>query len=159
MKSIDQKFKITVLESSDEHPSYFSEMKKMAIEQLDRSYAPYSGFHVGAALVLEDGIICGGSNQENASYPLCMCAERTALYHMAALHNAPIVALAVTAKYKGELVKEPAAPCGACRQVILEYEERQNQAIKIYLIGADKSYCFESAKSLLPMSFGRDNLL
>jgi len=159
MKSIDQKFKITVLQSSDEHPSYFSEMKAMAIAQLDRSYAPYSKFHVGASVVLEDGTICGGSNQENASYPLCMCAERAALYHQAALHNAPIVALAVTARYKDELVDEPAAPCGACRQVILEYEERQEKDIEIYIIGRTKTYRFESAKSLLPLSFGRDNLL
>ena len=126
-----------------------------AVHQLDNAYAPYSNFHVGAAVLLEDGNIHGGSNQENASYPLCMCGERVALYHSAiASPNVKITSLAITARNQYHKLTQPVMPCGACRQVILEYEQRQNQKIKIYLrTDDDKIYISESAANLIPFGF------
>lgn len=132
--------------------------KKMVLEavrQLDFAYAPYSNFHVGASVLLENGNIYGGCNQENASYPLCMCGERVALYHTAiAEPNAPIKALAITARNQYHQLTSPVMPCGACRQVILEYEQKQSQKIRIYLkTDDDKVYISDSASNLIPFGF------
>lgn len=135
--------------------AYQKKMIEEAVSQLDNAYAPYSNFHVGAAVLLEDGKIHGGSNQENASYPLCMCGERVALYHSAiASPNVKITSLAITARNQYHKLTQPVMPCGACRQVILEYEQRQNQKIKIYLrTDDDKIYISESAANLIPFGF------
>ena len=96
-----------------------------AIRQLDLSYSPYSGFSVGAGIVLADGTILGGSNQENASYPLCMCAERVALYHLsAAKPGTKVLTMAITARNQNGIIERAVFPCGACRQVILEYPKK-----------------------------------
>jgi cytidine deaminase len=126
-----------------------------AINQLDNAYAPYSNFHVGAAVLLENGKIHGGSNQENASYPLCMCAERVALYHSAiASPSEVITSLAITARNLYHKILNPVMPCGACRQVILEYEQRQKSKIKIYLrTDDDLIFIADSAAILLPFGF------
>ena len=95
----------------------------LAKNQLQYSYSPYSNFKVGTGLYLENGQLIGGSNQENASYPLCLCAERVALAAAAATHpNIPILTLAVTVKHPDKVIGKPAMPCGACRQVICEVE-------------------------------------
>ncbi|GAA4350186.1 cytidine deaminase [Hymenobacter saemangeumensis] len=126
----------------------------------DHAYAPYSGYHVGAALLLADGSIFQGTNQENAAYPSGLCAERTALFGLAAAHpgHAPIVGMAVAARpAQGEF--GAALPCGACRQVMLEYEARQKRAIPLLLPGRQNTILrFRSLADLMPFNFSADDL-
>ncbi|HZY78888.1 MAG TPA: cytidine deaminase [Cyclobacteriaceae bacterium] len=124
------------------------------------SYAPYSKFHVGAALMLDDGTIVTGSNQENASYPLCMCAERVALYNAATLHpNRKITKLAVVAHKKNHKELTSATSCGACAQVMLEFEARQNKTFEVIMLGADEKWVkCKSVSELLPFGFTKDSL-
>lgn len=125
-----------------------------ALDALALSYAPYSNFKVGAAVLDERDLIFKGSNQENASYPLCVCAERVALYHAAQSHREIVIrALAVTAQSAGRTISQPAMPCGACRQVIKEYEVRGNRPIALYMVGQDEIWKFEGIDELLPYSF------
>ena len=125
-----------------------------AIEAVESAYAPYSNFNVGAAAMYDDGGIVKGSNQENAAYPSGICAERTALFYASAqCPDKPIIALAIAAKQNGELCSNPVAPCGACRQVMIQYQVKGGQPIRIILIGADKILKFERVESLLPFVF------
>lgn len=126
-----------------------------AVEMTNSSYAPYSGFLVGAAAQLSNGIVLGGSNQENASYPLCMCGERVALYNAAANYpNVSVVTLAIVARNPKKKLTQPVSPCGACRQVIAEYESRYGNDIRIILKGeTDEIIEFETIKELLPYGF------
>jgi len=119
------------------------------------SYAPYSRFHVGAAVLLENGIIVTGTNQENVAFPSGLCAERTALFYANSQYPGTAVkALAIAARTgEGDLCKTPVSPCGACRQVMLEVEKRCGQAIRTLLSGTENVYIAESAKSLLPIAF------
>jgi len=122
---------------------------------LEKAYANYSGFHVGAALLLDNGDIITGNNQENIAYPSSLCAERVALYFCKAHHpEAKVVKIAVMARSeKGEL-KEVISPCGACRQVMSEYERNQNLDMKVIMKGeGQKMITFESVGDLLPLSF------
>jgi len=127
----------------------------LAKNQLQYSYSPYSNFKVGTGLYLENGQLIGGSNQENASYPLCLCAERVALAAAAATHpNIPILTLAVTVKHPDKVIGKPAMPCGACRQVICEVEQKQQQAIRILTQGEQGAiFIFPSGLSILPFAF------
>jgi cytidine deaminase len=131
-----------------------------ARDATNHSYAPYSGFHVGAALLLADGTVFKGTNQENAAYPSGLCAERTALFGLAAARpgHAPIVGMAVAARPSdGDF--GPAFPCGACRQVMLEYETRQGQAIPLLLPGRKGNILrFGSLEALMPFNFSPDDL-
>lgn len=131
-----------------------------AEQAVSGSYAPYSKFHVGAALRMADGRVVHGSNQENASFPLGFCAERTALSAAASLASG--VAIEVIAiKVCSELteVKEPAAPCGICRQVLLEAEAKHRRDIRIILQGeSGPVYVIHSAKDLLPLYFDGTSL-
>lgn len=146
------------IEDLDNESKYLVHKAKEATEH---SYAPYSKFCVGAAIVLEDDTIVTGANQENASYPLCMCAERVALYAAASQHpGKKITKIAVVAHRKNHKELVPAASCGACRQVMLEFEQRQNSLIEvIHLARADQWIKSSSAASLLPFSFSTENLL
>ena len=131
-----------------------------SIRAMSHAYAPYSNYQVGAAVLLSDDTILQGSNQENAVYPLGLCAERVALFSVSALHpDHHVKALAVTTKKElsdGEL---PPFPCGSCRQVILEIEQRQSSPITIYVVGANSSVCVvEGVGNLLPFSFDQDSL-
>ena len=121
----------------------------------EKAYVPYSRFQVGAALQTSDGAIYHGCNVENASFGLTNCAERTAFFRAIADGHRPgdFVALAVVGDTRG-----PIAPCGACRQVILETEERYNQPMRIYLYGKKEIYIVESIRSLLPLCFGKSDL-
>lgn len=132
-----------------------------AKEAAHHAYAPYSKFHVGAAAILDDDSLITGSNQENASYPLCMCAERVALYAAAAAHpGLGIKKLAVVAHKKGHKDLVAATPCGACRQVMLEYEMLQKKPIEIVLLTQESNWTvFPSAAFLLPFSFNQENLI
>lgn len=125
-----------------------------AKEATHGSYAPYSQFFVGSALRLQNGSIVIGNNQENASYPCGLCAERTALF--AANSQYPslrVEALAIAARNTDGFLKSPITPCGSCRQVMLEVEHRQKTPIKIYLYGEMGVYKIASSADLLPLQF------
>ena len=127
----------------------------------DHSYAPYSGFHVGAALLLADGSLVQGTNQENAAYPSGLCAERTALFGLAGSRPSPpplIVGMSVAGRpATGDF--SPALPCGACRQVMLEYEMRQGQPIWLLLPSLSGTVLrFERLADLLPFHFSPGDL-
>ncbi len=126
-----------------------------AIAQLPKAYAPYSNFHVGAAVRLKDNSIYVGSNQENAAYPLCMCGERVALYSAAAIKpDVAPVTLAITIQNQKVKITTPASPCGACRQVIAEYAQRHQQKIRILLkADSDEIYEIDSIDDILPLGF------
>lgn len=131
-----------------------------ASQAADSAYAPYSKFHVGAAILLEDGTIITGSNQENAAYPSGMCAERVALYACAASAGSKrIQKLVVIAKRSGNEQLLPATSCGPCRQVMLEFEQRQTAPYTVVMQGeGGKWIVASSAQSLLPFSFSKDAL-
>ncbi len=125
-----------------------------AKENTERSYSPYSHFCVGAAILLEDGTMVNGANQENAAYPSGLCAERTAMFYANAEHPTQAVkAIAIACAQEGVFTELPGAPCGSCRQVLLETEHRFQQDIQVVLYGEKIIYVFPSAKSLLPYSF------
>lgn len=131
-------------------------LMESAIAATTSAYAPYSGFHVGAALQLADGTVVCGSNQENAAYPSGLCAERTAIFAASAQHPEMrcYEALAIVGRDSEDRLTE-ASPCGACRQVLLEYEQRQGSPMRVicYLEGGGVRV-FPSVASLLPFSFG-----
>lgn len=120
-----------------------------------RSYVPYSHFHVGAAILLSDGTIVTGANQENAAFPSGTCAERTACFYAGANHpDAKFEKIAIAARgTDGNEVEQPIPPCGACRQALLEYEKLAGHDVKVLLAGKDAIYMLPSVKSLLPLSF------
>ncbi len=120
----------------------------------EKSYAPYSKFNVGAALLLSNGKIVGGSNQENAAFPSGTCAERTTVYYAHSKYpDAKFEKLAIAATKDGKFTKNPVSPCGACRQAILEYETHGQQPVKIYLYGEDGIYVVNRVADLLPLHF------
>lgn len=130
-----------------------------AIDATYNSYARYSNFHVGAACLLENGEVVIGANQENAAFPSGLCAERTAIFAAQANHpDQPITTLAIAARNVNGLLKSPISPCGACRQVVLEIEDRYQRSVRILLYGTDGIYVFESIKDLLPFSFVDANM-
>ncbi len=136
------------------------ELVDKAMQMTEVSYAPYSNFHVGAALRLENGVIVGGCNQENAVYPVGLCAERVAVFSSQAQYpNTKILSLAIAARNtEGEFVTVPVSPCGSCRQVILEQEMRFKHPIRIILVGQKGIFIFNSIKDLLPFAFSEDSL-
>jgi cytidine deaminase len=127
----------------------------MAIEGTSRSYAPYSHFHVGAAILLANGKMFIGCNQENAAFPAGICAERSAIFAAGAQYpDQAVLTLAITARNtKGELIDEPASPCGTCRQVIIETETRFKHPVRILLYGRKRTFVIDSIKQLMPLSF------
>ena len=128
---------------------------QIAIEGTRRSYTPYSHFHVGAAVLLNNGEEFIGCNQENAAFPAGLCAERTALFAAGAEYpDEPVKVLAIAARgTDGELTEEPVSPCGTCRQVIIETETRFGQPVRILLYGRNRVYVIDSIKDLMPLSF------
>lgn len=126
-----------------------------ARKAVDGAYAPYSHFHVGAAILLDNGVIVTGANQENAAFPSGTCAERTTCYYAhARWPEARFEAIAVAARgTDGEFVADPVAPCGACRQALLEYETLAGHDVRVLLAGRDKVYILPSVHSTLPLAF------
>jgi len=123
-----------------------------------KAYAPYSNFKVGAAVVLENGSVVTGNNQENIAFPSGLCAERTALFSANSIYpELPVEILALAAQSDGIFMKEPVTPCGACRQVLLESEKRFGKEIEIYLYGTEKIYYIKGVETLLPLSFGNSS--
>ena len=133
-----------------------------AINALENSYAPYSQFNVGASVLLDNELYLKGANQENASFPLCVCAETSVLSQAGSVYpNNQIITLAVSSRpQNGRPLNAPAAPCGACRQIILEYESRQKSPIKI-LVHTNGQPIIEipSIKILLPLNFNQEFLI
>lgn len=153
MKEIDLISKVRIY-AYDELSESDRVLIEKAKEATRTSYAPYSGFCVGAALRLADGTIVTGSNQENAAFPSGICAERTAVFYANAQHpDTAISEMAVAAYTHGNFLKAPIPPCGACRQVILGAEERYGNPIRILLYGEGGTYVVDSVKALLPLQF------
>lgn len=145
------------LEDLDAESKYLAHKAK---EAAIHAYAPYSKFLVGAAVLLEDGTVVTGTNQENAAYPSGMCAERVALYSATAQHQEiKIVKIAVVARRKGGKELMPATSCGSCRQVMLELETHQHKAIEVIMYDHEHHWVkAPSAASLLPFAFTKDSL-
>jgi cytidine deaminase len=123
------------------------------------AYAPYSGFHVGAAVLLENGMIITGNNQENSAYPSGLCAERVALFYANANYpDSEVKTIAISAAKNGVLVNEPVKPCGGCRQALAEVEVRFETPIRIILDGQDSILVLNGVESLLPLSFSKKAL-
>ncbi|WP_244973437.1 cytidine deaminase [Prevotella nigrescens] len=159
MKQIDINIKIGVCQleelSADEQA-----LIKKAIEATKNSYSPYSHFSVGAALLLENGEMVIGANQENAAYPSGLCAERSAIFAAQSTRpDQPIKALAIAARNGGGLMKHPIVPCGSCRQVVLEIEDRYKQPVRILLYGTETVYVIDTVKDLLPLQFIGESML
>ena len=130
------------------------ELVAAAIKAQAGSYSPYSHFQVGAALRLEDGSILSGANQENAAFPSGLCAERVVMF--AASANYPNLAfdtLAIAGADRGVLCESPATPCGACRQVMAEYQTKGGRPLKIIMVGAHRIYKFARVDDILPLIF------
>lgn len=152
---------INILEYKEvnEFESTYQDLINSAKNAVFSAYAPYSKFNVGAAVLLENGKIITGNNQENSAYPSGMCAERVALFYANSKYpKSAVKALAVCAYHHDKYLKIPTPPCGNCRQVILETEVRFQKPIDIILYGTDKILVFKSAKDMLPLSFNGDNL-
>lgn len=126
-----------------------------AIDATSRSYAPYSHFHVGAAIRLEGGITVAGANQENVAFPSGTCAERTACFYAhAAYPDLRFEAIAIAARdEQGNLTACATAPCGACRQALLQYELIAGRPVKVLLVAAEEVVVVPSVASLLPLAF------
>lgn len=123
------------------------------------AYAPYSGFHVGAAVLLGNGKIVTGNNQENSAYPSGLCAERVAMFYANANYpESEVKAIAISAAKNGVLVNEPVKPCGACRQALAETEVRFETPIRIILDGQESILILNGVESLLPLSFSKKYL-
>jgi len=130
-----------------------------AKEQVLKAYAPYSEFHVGAAVELENGEIFAGSNQENSAYPSGLCAERVAMFFANAQYpTVAVKTLAIAAFTNGKFLEEPVTPCGSCRQVLLETEQRFEKDITVLLYGSKHIFQLDNVKQLLPLCFEKSSL-
>lgn len=160
MKKIKIESQLEVYDDLSELSEGVRSLMQAAVEARNVAYAPYSEFHVGAAILLANGQIIKGNNQENASYPSGLCAERTAIYYAGAnFPGVEIVEIAISAKAKNKETIEPIPPCGACRQAIAEYEVKQNSPIALYFMGEKgKIVKSDSLENLLPLLFTQDYL-
>lgn len=159
-KEIQLNAVVEVYEKLEDLSADDQKLLQKAKAAIPHAYAPYSGFHVSAAIALENGEILVGTNHENAAYPMCLCAERVVL---AAAHaqfpGVPVKNIAITVKSVQKTIAEPAGPCGACRQVICETEHRYKTPIQIILQGeVGAIYKLQSGRDLLPFSFDGDFL-
>lgn len=154
MKNLDVVIPVKV-SSFDELSDTDRRLVTLAREATYRSYAPYSKFRVGAAILLDNGETVVGCNQENVAYPSGTCAERTACYYAHATYpDAKFLTIAIAARdTDGNFVTAPIAPCGACRQALLEYETLAGHDVRVILTGMDTLYILPSVKSLLPFAF------
>ncbi|HPF97890.1 MAG: cytidine deaminase [Flavobacteriaceae bacterium] len=160
MKEVKIEALFTVYDHLDETPKKIQDLMVKAIEARKKAYAPYSKFQVGAAILLDNGEVVTGSNQENASYPSGLCAERTAIYYAGAqFPEAKILMMVLTAGSIQHPTLTPIPPCGACRQAIAEYEVKQEAPIEIYFMGeTGKVAKSDSLANLLPLVFDKSFL-
>ena len=160
MKNIDITTTFLAYNSIDELPDEVQSLMREAVEIRKKAYAPYSKFRVGAAILLDNGNVVLGSNQENAAYPSGLCAERVAIFQAGALYpEAKMIQLAISATSDTNPTLFPIPPCGSCRQSIAEYELKQDLPIEIYFMGeAGEVYKSDSIANLLPFSFDKKYL-
>lgn len=160
MKEVKIESTLYLFENSDELSTEVASLMQKAVEVRDKAYAPYSNFNVGAAILLDNGVIITGSNQENASYPSGLCAERTAIYYAGSQYpEAKIIRMTISATSKRKPTSTPIPPCGACRQAISEYEIKQDNPIEIYFMGeTGKVAKSNSLANLLPFIFDKSFL-
>lgn len=158
---ITTEIKIVVFEylNIEELPEKDQEILREARKVTSNAYAPYSGFHVGAAVLLENGKIFTGNNQENSAYPSGLCAERVALFYANAnFPDSAVKTIAVSAQKNGILVNDSVKPCGSCRQALAEAEIRFDYPIRIILDGQNSIIVLQGIESLLPLSFSKKDL-
>lgn len=160
MKQITISTTISIFDSMAELSENEKEMMVKAIEARKLAYAPYSKFKVGVAIVLDNGEVVTGSNQENAAYPSGLCAERVAIFYAGAnFPDAKIMQLFISASPEDRDLESPIPPCGSCRQAIAEYEIKQEQPIEIFFMGAiGEVYKTDSLKNILPLMFDKKYL-
>lgn len=160
MKDFSHSLKFSVYQSDNELEPVDRDLLQKAFEAKKKAYAPYSNFSVGASLLLENGNVVQGNNQENAAYPSGICAERVAIWNAASkFPNIKIQKIFICASSKNRTVDEPVAPCGACRQTILEYETKQGKNIEIFFTGeSGKIIKSNSMNDLLPFAFTNASL-
>ena len=131
-----------------------SKLLDMAMEVAEKAYAPYSGFKVGAALKLDNGEFLAASNQENAAYPSGLCAERSLLFYANSNYpDVPVARMLIVAFEGNELTTSPVYPCGACRQVMMETQDRFKNKIEVWMVGREKIHKVNSVDPLLPLKF------
>ena len=157
MKEITITTQFKVFDSVENLPNDIQELMEQAIVVRKNAYAPYSKFRVGVAILLDNGKIVLGSNQENAAYPSGLCAERVAIFYAGAVYpEAKILKMAITAASDTNQTTVPIPPCGSCRQSIAEYEIKQQTDIAIYFMGEIGAiYKSDSLKNLLPFMFDK----
>lgn len=160
MKEIRKESVLYMYQSLDELPLAVSNLMERAVAARKRAYAPYSKFQVGAALLLDNNEVITGNNQENASYPSGLCAERTAIYYAGSQYpNAKILKMAISAGASEKQTTKPIPPCGACRQSIAEYELKQESPIEIFFMGETGEIAkSNSLSNLLPFVFDKSEL-
>lgn len=156
MKKFDISVPVEALEYSELSPAE-QHLVDVARQYTSHAYAPYSHFNVGAAIELENGEVIPGANQENAAFPSGTCAERTACYSAGArFPGVKFSRIAVAARgVDGTELPSPVAPCGACRQALLEYETLAERPVPVLLVGRDTIYRLPSVASLLPLTFSK----
>lgn len=154
MTSKEIKIAYTEYNSIEELSSEDRRLAEAAIEATRASYAPYSNFNVGAAVMFDDGAIVMGANQENAAFPSGLCAERTALFYGSSSRpDTPMKAIALAAGQNGKICPTPATPCGACRQVMAQYQTKSGNPMEILLVGSERIWKFSKVEDLLPLIF------
>ena len=157
MKEISVTSSFIVYDNLKELSAEIQDLMNQAVEIRKKAYAPYSQFRVGAALLLDNGKMVLGSNQENAAYPSGLCAERVAIFYAGSVYpEAKILKMAITAASDTNKTTAPIPPCGSCRQSIAEYEIKQDTPIEIYFMGEiGEVYQSTSLKNLLPFMFDK----
>lgn len=160
MKEINITTRFSVFDDVAQLSDDLKNLMNQAVEIRKKAYAPYSKFRVGAAILLDNGKVVLGSNQENAAYPSGLCAERVAIFQAGAIYpEARIVKMAISATADEKPVTSPIPPCGSCRQAIAEYEFKQEYPIEIYFMGeSGPVYQSDSLKNLLPFVFDKNFL-
>lgn len=155
MKIIELKSTFTAYDRASDMPAANRSLLQIARQKLTNAYAPYSRFQVSAAVLMSNGAVVSSTNYENAAYPICVCAEHSAL--IAAANQYPKehpVKVAITVKAAEQVIDRPALPCGSCRQVICETEIKNKQLIEVSLQGeAGQIFVFASGRDMLPMAF------
>jgi cytidine deaminase len=148
------KIAFTEYSSIEELSKEDKELATAAILAMRGAYAPYSHFHVGAAVRLENGTIVSGANQENAAFPSGLCAERTALFSAGATYpDKAITSIAIAGGVMGRICASPATPCGACRQVMAQYQAKGGKKMSVIMVGGEKIWKFPSVDDVLPLIF------
>jgi len=152
----DREIKIKYLEygSIEEMNPEDRELAAEALKAMSGAYAPYSHFHVGAAVRMSNGQIVRGANQENAAFPSGLCAERTAMFSASARYpDKDMQSIAIAGGVLGRLAREPVTPCGACRQVMAQYQAKSGKPMSVIMMSADKIWKFDKVDDILPLIF------